>query len=96
MKTKQLLSWALGLLIFLSTGAVCLAQSDTARLQGTVTDPQGNAVSGAAVNVTSTETGRLSTVTTNELGYYTVTALPPGNYRVDIAQKGFKKISRTL
>jgi hypothetical protein len=96
MKMKQLRSWALALLIVFSTAAVCLAQSDTARLQGTVTDPQGNAVSGAMVNLTSVETGRLSTATTNELGYYTVSALPPGNYRVDIAQKGFKKVSRTL
>ncbi len=96
MKTKQLRNWALVLLIVLSTAAVCLAQSDTARLQGTVTDPQGNAVSGAVVNVMSTETGRLSTATTNELGYYTVSALPPGNYTVDVSQKGFKKISRTL
>ena len=84
------------LLMAFSTAMVCVAQSDTARLQGTVTDPQGNAVSGAAVNVTSTETGRVSTATTSELGYYTVSALPPGNYRVDIAQKGFKKVSRTL
>src|SRR6267143_3621706 len=96
MKTKQFRNWVLVLLVVLSTAAVCLAQSDTARLQGTVIDPQGNAVSGATVNVTSTETGRLSTATTNELGYYTVSALPPGNYRVDVAQKGFKKISRTL
>ncbi|HWY08546.1 MAG TPA: carboxypeptidase-like regulatory domain-containing protein, partial [Candidatus Acidoferrales bacterium] len=96
MKTKQMRNWVLVLLIVLSTAAVCLAQSDTARLQGTVTDPQGNAVSGAVVNVTSVETGRLSTATTNELGYYTVSALPPGNYTVDVSQKGFKKISRTL
>ncbi len=96
MKTKKLRNWAWVLLIVLSTAAVSLAQSDTARLQGTVTDPQGNAVSGAAVNVTSVETGRLSTATTSELGYYTVSALPPGHYRVDIAQKGFKKVSRTL
>ena len=79
MKMKQLRNWALVLLIVLSTATVCLAQSDTARLQGTVTDPQGNAVAGAAVNVTSVETGRLSTATTNELGYYTVSALPPGH-----------------
>ncbi len=96
MKTKQLRNWALVLLIVLSTAAVCLAQSDTARLQGTVTDPQGNAVTGATVNVTSVETGRLSTATTNELGYYTVSALPAGKYTVDVSQKGFKKISRTL
>src|ERR1700722_10125535 len=96
MKTKQMRNWVLVLLIVLSTAAVCLAQSDTARLQGTVTDPQGNAVSGAVVNVTSVETGRLSTATTSELGYYAVSALPPGNYTVDVSQKGFKKISRTL
>jgi len=78
------------------TATSCFAQSDTARLQGTVTDPSGAAVAGATVNVTSVETGRLSTTTTNELGYYTVTALPPGHYTVDVAQKGFKKIQRTL
>jgi Carboxypeptidase regulatory-like domain len=96
MKMKQMRNWVMVLLIVLLTAAIGVAQSDTARLQGTVTDPQGNAVSGAVVNVTSVETGRLSTAATNELGYYTVTALPPGNYRVDISQKGFKKVSRTL
>src|SRR5215469_16744292 len=96
MNTKQLANWVKLLLIVLSTAAVCLAQSDTARLQGTVTDPSGAAINGAIVNVTSTETGRLTSVTTNELGYYTATALPPGNYKVEISQKGFKKISRTL
>jgi len=84
------------LLVVFSTAAVCLAQSDTARLQGTVTDSQGGAVVGAVVTVTSVETGRVSTATTNELGYYTVSALPPGNYKAEITQKGFKKISRTL
>src|SRR5215469_10392199 len=84
MNTKQFANWVKLLLIVPSTAAVCLAQSDTARLQGTVTDPSGAAINGAAVNVTSTETGRLSTTSTNELGYYTDTALPPGNYKVEI------------
>jgi len=96
MNTKQLANWVKLLLIVLSTAAVCLAQSDTARLQGTVTDPSGAAINGAIVNLTSMETGRLTSVTTNELGYYTATALPPGNYKVEISQKGFKKVSRTL
>src|SRR5260370_16385431 len=96
MKMKQVRSWALALLIAVLTATVCVAQSDTARLQGTVTDAQGNAIAGAPVNVTSVETGRLSTTLTSELGYYTVSALPPGNYRVDIAHKGFKKVTRTL
>src|SRR5215468_6484410 len=96
MMRKQLGYGATLLFAILATAAVLLAQSDTARLQGTVTDPSGAAIAGAVVNVTSVETGRLTSVTTNELGYYAATALPPGNYKVEIVQKGFKKVSRTL
>jgi len=96
MKRKNFFCWARILLLIFSTASICLAQSDTARLQGTVTDPQGAAVNGATVTVTNTGTGRQSTVTTNELGYYSVAALPPGYYRVEITQKGFKKVSREL
>jgi hypothetical protein len=96
MKTTKLRKLAVLLVVVLSSVTLCSAQSDTARLQGTITDPQGSAVNGAVVNVTSVETGRLTTATTNELGYYTVSALPAGNYKVEVTQKGFKKISRTL
>lgn len=93
---KQLAYWGTLLLVIVATAGLCFAQSDTARLQGTVTDPDGAAVVGATVNVTSVETGRLTAATTNELGYYTATALPPGHYTIQIEQKGFKSISRTL
>jgi hypothetical protein len=80
-------------LALLVTGS-CMAQSDTARLQGTVTDPQNAAVVGASVTVTNTGTGRQTIVQTNELGYYSAQALPPGNYHVEISLKGFKKTER--
>jgi len=96
MKSKNYLFWARMLLLIFSTAAFCLAQSDTARLQGTVTDPQGGVVMGATVTVTDMGTSRQSRVTTSELGYYSVQALPPGNYRVEITQTGFKKVSREL
>jgi len=53
-------------------------------------------VKGAAVRITSTDTGRVSTDTTNELGYYSVSALPPGNYHVEVSMQGFKTITRDL
>jgi hypothetical protein len=84
------------LLLTFSTALVCLAQGDTARLQGTVTDPQGGAVNGATVTITNVDTSRATTATTSELGYYSVSALPPGNYRVDVSQKGFNKVTRDL
>ncbi len=84
------------LLLILATATVSFAQSDTARLSGTITDAQGAAVSGASVTVTSTGTGRQSPATTNDLGYYSVSALPAGNYHVEVSQKGFKTSARDL
>jgi len=46
--------------------------------------------------VTNTATGRAVTATANDLGFYTVSALPPGHYRVETGQKGFKKTVREL
>lgn len=96
--SPRFIGWGLGaiLLLILATTGVCFAQSDTARLQGTVTDPQGAAISGASVQVTNPQTGFAVTVTTSELGFYSVSALQPGSYRVEVSQKGFKKIVREL
>ena len=87
--------------VLLSLFLLCLtplgyAQGDTARLQGTVTDEQGAAVAGVDLTVTNTNTDRTVSVTTNDLGYYTVSALPAGHYRVEVTLKGFKKVSREL
>jgi hypothetical protein len=58
---------------------------------GTVTDPQGGAVAGAKVTVTSIEKGTAEETTTNESGNYTVTHLIPGTYKISIEASGFKK-----
>ena len=94
----RFLSWIVAaiFLAILGSTEVCLAQSDTARLQGTVTDPQDAAIAGANVQVANTGTGFAATVTTSELGFYSVSALPPGSYRVEVSQKGFKKVVREL
>src|ERR1700747_2323574 len=83
-------------LLMLTTSLASFAQIDTARLQGTVTDPQGAAAVGAKVAITSVETGRVSSTITNDLGFYSASALPPGRYLIEVTQQGFKKISREL
>jgi hypothetical protein len=82
------------LLFAVAVGSICFAQTDTARLQGTVTDPNGAAITKAKVTVTSTGTGRVSTAETNDQGYYVVPALPAGQYHMDVTQQGFEKSSR--
>src|SRR5882762_3149672 len=67
-----------------------LAQAVCGSILGTVTDPQGGAVSGAKVTVTSVTKSTVVETTTNESGNYTVTHLIPDVYRVHIEAQGFK------
>ncbi|HKM48743.1 MAG TPA: carboxypeptidase-like regulatory domain-containing protein, partial [Terriglobales bacterium] len=86
MKSKSFLV----LILVLCLASLAMAQSDTARLIGTITDPTGAVVSGATVTVTETGTGRVVTATTDGAGQYTVNALPIGKYHVEVTQTGFK------
>ena len=57
---------------------------------GTVTDPQGAAVVGAKVTVTSVTKGTSEETVTNDSGSYTVTHLIPDTYKIKVEAKGFK------
>jgi hypothetical protein len=72
------------------------AQSDTARLVGTITDASGAAIPNATITVTNKGTARAITVTTGASGEYVVNALPPGNYHVDVKQASFKTASADI
>jgi hypothetical protein len=71
------------------------AQTITATISGTVTDPQGAAVPGAIVSVISNETGLKKTVNTDDQGRYTVLFLRPGLYSVTVEAAGFSANSRS-
>ena len=60
--------------------AVHAQNRTTAELIGTVTDPSGAMLPGAAVTATNVQTKATFPVTTNQAGYYDVPFLPPGTY----------------
>ena len=66
------------------------AQAVYGSILGTVTDPQGSAVAGAKVTVTSITKSTTETTTTNESGNYSVTHLIPDSYKIRIEATGFK------
>ncbi len=78
------------LLSLVCCGSV-LSQSATSSVHGTVTDPQGNLVAGATVNLLNTEKNFTRTQTTSDAGTFAFTLIPPGDYTVEVQATGFKK-----
>jgi hypothetical protein len=66
-------------------------QEVTAAIVGTVTDPSGAPINGAAVTATDTERGTVWNAKTNEAGAYNIPRVPVGTYKLEIAAQGFQK-----
>jgi hypothetical protein len=80
----------LALIVVVCLTGLALAQTDTARLIGTITDATGAVIPGAAVTVTNTANARTVTTQTGGAGEYVVNALTAGRYHIDVKAPGFK------
>jgi protocatechuate 3,4-dioxygenase beta subunit len=63
--------------------AHAFAQTQTARLVGTIHDASGAAIPNAMVSATQQETKRTSETKTNSSGEYVLGALQPGSYTIE-------------
>jgi len=79
-----------GCVAFLLCTNTASGQAVYGSIVGTITDPQGNAVAGAKVTVTSLAKGTAEEATTSETGAYTVIHLIPDSYKIHIEAAGFK------
>jgi hypothetical protein len=70
------------------------AQSFTASVRGTVTDPTQAAVPGATVVLTDVDRNLDRTTTTDATGRYILTALPPGHYSLAVESPGFQRYAQ--
>jgi len=88
------LSWAVrvALLIVSIVASTALVQAQFgASVEGTVTDKSGAVVSGANVTITDQATGVSHNTVTSAAGFYHISGLTPGRYRVDVEAASFKK-----
>jgi hypothetical protein len=78
----------LGFALLISAGRTQVTEGT---VSGTVTDPSGAHVTGAAVAALNIETGVGTTIPTNSAGVYVFASLPPGHYRVIAEHPGFRR-----
>ena len=76
--------------LFLFAVGVCLAQTGTGSIQGTVRDASGAVVPKANVTVVHTATTREYTSVTNEAGFYLIPALQSGGYQISVGSPGME------
>ena len=82
-------------LLLISLLATIASAQVSANVTGSVVDPSGSAVIGAAVTAQSLETGLTRDTTTNQYGRYQLLALPVGTYQVSVRKQGFAEEIRT-
>lgn len=83
--------WILAL-CFCSLAVTAPAQSTSATISGGVSDPQGNLIQNADVEIANDATGVVYSAKTNGAGMYLVPILPPGRYHIQVSKPGFKTI----
>ncbi len=90
LRSFPLCAIAVAITLVLSNAIPGSAQStNSGTLAGTVTDPSGAVVNGAAVNLTDNATKTVRSTTTNDAGRYIFVDLTPGGYELSVTKQGF-------
>src|SRR5215469_5560192 len=78
----------------LLVAVAALAQGDRGTITGTVSDPAGAVIAGAAIEAKNSETGVVYEAATTTTGNYTLVQIPAGTYELTVTVPGFKKYVR--
>jgi hypothetical protein len=84
------------LFALLCVAPAAFAQTHRASIRGTVADPNESVIVGAAVTLVNETTNERRTVVTDDEGEYSLAALPPASYRVEVEASNFRKGERKI
>src|SRR5213592_2107674 len=93
---RQFLNAVVCTAIVLCTAVSAAAQVERASLTGSVKDQSDAVVPGATVTARNVATDVPSTAVTDAQGAYTIAALIPGGYIVEVELQGFRKTSKRV
>src|SRR5215472_16942196 len=74
----------------LGIAVLAFAQTERTSITGTVSDSTKSAVPGAVVTIRNLGTNVTNRTTTNSVGIYFITSLPPGSYELTVEKNGFQ------
>ncbi len=76
----------------LLSAAGLLGQIPTGIISGTVRDPSGASLPGAAITVKSRANNSIREITADPSGSFHLTNLPPGRYEISVTKEGFRPL----
>jgi Carboxypeptidase regulatory-like domain len=93
---RVLRTFTIGLMVSACLAALAFGQAgSTAQISGTVKDASGAILPGVEVTATQIETGGNRSTLSNETGFYVLSNLPVGPYRLEISLTGFRTFVQT-
>ncbi|HXY50361.1 MAG TPA: carboxypeptidase regulatory-like domain-containing protein [Terriglobales bacterium] len=97
MRVYSALRVLLAIATFFCSFQQMFAQGSTgnSQLNGTVIDPTGSIVVGAAIVLHNAATDVSFNATSNERGFYAFANVPPGTYELKVSSKGFANYTQT-
>jgi hypothetical protein len=85
----------LALLVLLLARPLLAQMTVTGAISGTVIDPSGQVIPGAAVTLVNEKTGDTRRASTNNVGVFNFVAILPDTYSIRIERNGFKTYQQT-
>jgi hypothetical protein len=82
---------SLAILLVCLLALTAFGQQTTGSINGTVSDPQGAAVSGAVLKLVNTATGAERSTVSSDTGKFDFQTLLPGGYSISVEARGFSK-----
>lgn len=80
----------------MAVSITAFAQTDAARIQGTVSDSAGAVVTGATVTAKNLGNNREVSAISGDNGQYTLVGLSPARYQLTVALTGFKTVQQEV
>src|SRR5512136_2987659 len=80
---------------FLVVSGATFAQGDRGTITGTVADPAGAVIGGAAIELKNLNTGAMYQALSSSTGNYTFGEVPVGKYQMSALVPGFKQFVQT-